>query len=153
MPGPASRSPSSGPFSLLSTQSCLTSALQTPVTRKGPTSARTSWATSIASAETAGQGGFAAEVRLRPPGRWGHLKGRPRAWAGGGHSHTSLSGCNRSEGDFGGCQLCGGTGPSLVGSPKGQMGGRDHLASQPPGGLDIWAAGVLPLPQAGLRPA
>lgn len=36
---------------------------------------------------------------------------------------------------------------------KGQMGGRDPQPLKPPGGLDIWAAGVLPLPQAGLRPA
>lgn len=105
------------PFSLLSTQSCLTSALQTPAIRRGPTSARTSWATSTASAETAGQDDFATGVRLRCLGRWGRQdtpQGRPRAWAGRGHSHTSLSGCDRSEETLRGCQLCGDTGPSLV---------------------------------------
>lgn len=69
-PGPAlALSQLRAPFSLLSTQSCLTSALQIPAIRKGPKSARTSWATSTANAETAGQGDFATEVRLRYLGR------------------------------------------------------------------------------------
>lgn len=60
---PLARTSSGQLFSFLLTQSCLTSALQTPVTRRGPKSAKTSWATSTASAETAGGGDSVTEVR------------------------------------------------------------------------------------------
>ena len=63
--------PAQGPLLFASTQSCLTSALQIPAIRRGPKSARTSWATSTANAETAGQGDFVTEVRLHYRGRWG----------------------------------------------------------------------------------
>lgn len=60
-------------FSFLSPQTCLTSALQTPAVRRGLKSAKTSWATSSASAELAGGAGSATEVR--PPQPWDRAEG------------------------------------------------------------------------------
>lgn len=66
LPGPTGGcAPASDPPSLSfpPSQSCPTSALRTPAIRRGPTSAKTSWATSIASARMAGVAGSATEVR------------------------------------------------------------------------------------------
>lgn len=52
-------------ISFLSPQTCLTSAIQSPATRRGPKSAKTSWATSIASAKLAG--GTDSVTKVRPP--------------------------------------------------------------------------------------
>ncbi|XP_073068393.1 growth arrest-specific protein 6 isoform X3 [Manis javanica] len=50
------------PLSLHAFKSCPTSALRTPAIRRGRTSAKTSWATSIASARMAGVAGSATEM-------------------------------------------------------------------------------------------
>ncbi|XP_053074225.1 growth arrest-specific protein 6 isoform X3 [Acinonyx jubatus] len=52
-------------------RTCLTSAPQTPATRRGPKSAKTSWATSIASAELAGAGGSVTEMSTSAASRMG----------------------------------------------------------------------------------
>lgn len=72
-------------FSFLSSQTCLTNALQTPAIRREPKSVKTSWATSTVSAKPAGWGGSVTKVR--PPQLWDRVEG-----VGVG---TSLQGCLR----------------------------------------------------------
>lgn len=57
----------------LSSQTCLTNALQTPAIRRGPKSAKTSWATSTASAKLAGRDGSVTKVRPVQP--WDRVEG------------------------------------------------------------------------------